>query len=111
MKIIMAIAALWLLASSCGNHASEPEKTSKEKSFFPVAEYIKGEIKLIDSLPVGIMKKLIRGSSKDTASLSGPNFTELASEFTDTPFQNPIWNYIILNIPLWMKLQGLHLHL
>jgi len=83
MRILIASVAIMLLASSCGNNKSEPtQNVSEEKSYFPVAEYVKGEIKIVDSLSVGIMKKIIRGSAKDSAFIERPEFHTLANAFT-----------------------------
>src|SRR4030095_14026523 len=84
MKITIVGIALWLLICSCGNHASEAAKeTPVEKSYFPIAEYVKGEIRIVDSLPVGIMKKFKTGSRMDSSFIERPEFHSLAAEFTD----------------------------
>ena len=54
-----------------------------KKAYFSVADYVKGEIKTIDSLPVGIMKKIIRPGKTDSAFIERPEFRALASVFTD----------------------------
>ncbi|HYJ38486.1 MAG TPA: hypothetical protein VEV87_07700, partial [Chitinophagaceae bacterium] len=85
MKILFACTALWLITSSCGNNDSEAEpdeKAVEPKSFFPIAEYVKGEIKIVDSLPVGIMKKNIKATGRDSAFIELPEFHALATEFT-----------------------------
>jgi hypothetical protein len=83
MKILFACTALCLIISSCGNNQMETdEKASEPKSFFPISEYVKGEIKLVDSLPVGIMKKIIKGASRDSSFIERPEFHILARDFT-----------------------------
>ena len=83
MKNLVLWVAACFLFSRCGNHSPEPPKTTtEEKSFFPVAEYIQGEIKVVDSMPVGILKKTIRGNKKDSGFIERPEFHSLASEFT-----------------------------
>jgi len=85
MKITIVSLALWLLICSCGNNASEAAKeTPVEKSYFPIAEYVKGEIRIVDSLPVGIMKKFKKGSRMDSSFIERPEFHTLAGAFTDT---------------------------
>ncbi len=81
MKIFFLVTVLALIGVSCGNSHSKTEEAPKEKSFFPIAEYVKGEIRIIDSLPVGIMKKLIRGKSRDSSYIERSEFHELAKEF------------------------------
>ena len=81
MKNLILLVTVSLLFSACGSHSAEPPKTTEEKSFFPVAEYIQGEVKLVDSMPVGILKKTIRGKKTDSIFIERPEFHLLASEF------------------------------
>jgi len=83
MRIINVVIVSGLLLAGCGSHQTAQEKKEPEppKSYFPVQEYIKGEIKLIDSLPVGIMRKFSSGNKKDTGFIDRNAFHQLASEF------------------------------
>ena len=84
MKITIVSLALWLLICSCGNNASETTKeTPVEKSYFPISEYVKGEIRIVDSLPVGIMKKFKKGSRMDSSFIERPEFHTLAGAFAN----------------------------
>lgn len=83
MRILIASVCIMLLTCSCGNNGSEPTQNApEEKSYFPIAEYVKGEVRIVDSLPVGIMKKIIRGSHKDSSFIERPEFHILANAFT-----------------------------
>ena len=81
MKNLILCVALCVLFSACGNHAPEPEKTAEPKSFFPIAEYIQGEVRVVDSLTVGILKKTILGNKRDSSFIDRSEFHSLASEF------------------------------
>ena len=83
MRILIVVIVSGLLLAGCGSHQTVQEKKEPEppKSYFPVQDYIKGEIKLIDSLPVGIMKKFSSGNKKDTGFIDRNVFHQLASEF------------------------------
>ena len=79
------LAWTYILFISCGNPESfseNSEKAPEQKSYFPIAEYIKGEMKTIDSLPVGIMKKRISGNKTDSAFIERLEFKSLAALFT-----------------------------
>ena len=89
MRIAILIFII-LLGVSCGD--ADPSSESKEnapaaKSYFPIAEYIKGEIKLVDSLPVGIMKKNTSGNRTDSAFIERPEFKMLAGAFTGSDLE------------------------
>jgi hypothetical protein len=84
MRILIVITACLILVSACGSHESVPGKKEAEpqKSYFPVQEYIKGEIRVIDSLPVGILRKYTDAKRRDSSFIGLPLFHQLASEFT-----------------------------
>jgi hypothetical protein len=82
MKIYL-VAALCVFAIACGNSETEvPKDAPVKKSYFPISEYIKGEIRTIDSLPVGIMKKVVTANRKDSAFIERSEFHNLATAFT-----------------------------
>jgi hypothetical protein len=86
MRIIVGITMLWLIVCSCGTRQAEPEKkdSTVEKSYFPIAEYVQGEIRTVDSLPLGIKKKYTVGKKTDSAFIERPEFHELSKDFWDT---------------------------
>ena len=73
-----------IMLAACGSHQPVQERKEAEapKSYFPVQDYIRGEIKLIDSTPVGILRKFTSASRKDSGFISSPEFHQLAGEFT-----------------------------
>ena len=83
--MIIALTVSCVMLAACGSH-QQPVQEKKEveapKSYFPVQDYIKGEIRLIDSTPVGIMRKFTNGARKDSAFIERPEFHRIAQEFT-----------------------------
>src|SRR5688572_12131830 len=60
---------------------SQPEPAKEPKQpYIPVAAYIIEEINSLDSIPVGILKKVI-GAKNDSAFISNAEFKTLASAF------------------------------
>jgi hypothetical protein len=80
----IGIFALCVMAIACGANKSEPPKSepAPPKSYFPVSEYVEGQIRMVDSLPVGILKKFTNGKIKDSAFIGHDEFHHLASDFT-----------------------------
>lgn len=62
---------------------SPEKKEEKEapKAYIPVTDYIRGEIKTLDSLPVGILKRIRAGNRSDSAYIQPAEFRQLAAEF------------------------------
>ena len=61
---------------------SAVDSTKKEKAYFPVQDYIKSEIRQVDSLPVGIMKYTTsQNGSVDSGYIKQEEFHQLAQEF------------------------------
>jgi hypothetical protein len=74
------------LSISCKNKAPEPitpatETDSTTRSYLPVADFIKGDIKRVDSFAGGILKKVRMSGKKDSAYIQAPQFNQLASQF------------------------------
>lgn len=82
--LIPGLALLSLFVISCGEPEQQPEKKDEKdtaKLFLPVTDYIRGEIKTIDSLPVGILKRVTAGNRADSAFIQQAEFRLLAAEF------------------------------
>lgn len=77
----------FVLFIGCNNAGTQPvttkdaDSTNKEKSYFPVLDYIKSEIRLVDSLPVGIMKYITQNGTTDSGYIKTDEFHQLADEF------------------------------
>lgn len=62
--------------------ASAVDSTKEEKAYFPVQDYIKSEIRQVDSLPVGIMKYTTgQDGAVDSGYIKHEEFHQLAQEF------------------------------
>jgi hypothetical protein len=57
------------------------DSTQKAKAYFPVIDFIKSEIRFVDSLPVGIMKYTTENNITDSGYIELAEFHRLAQEF------------------------------
>ena len=93
MKNGIVYLLFFLCLFSCKN--KKPDST---KAYFSVVDFIKGQIKQIDSLPKRFTKIVVIDSSKtDTIQSSKEEFKSLAKEFTAVPdiaSQNNMDDYI-----------------
>ncbi len=82
MKLPIGLMALWLFIVACAEEGEKQEKKNETKAgYFPVGDYLRGEIGSVDSLPVGIMKKVILNNKTDSAFIERAEFKRLANEF------------------------------
>ncbi|MGZ5190050.1 MAG: hypothetical protein ACXWCZ_03465 [Flavisolibacter sp.] len=70
----------------CNNTGTQTESqlsvdTTTAKAYFPVLDFIKSEIRYVDSLPVGIMKYTTENGKTDSGYIKQPEFHQLAQEF------------------------------
>jgi hypothetical protein len=63
------------------NDSTTIDSIAKGKAYFPVMDYIKSEIRYVDSLPVGIRKFVISGNSTDSSYIRLDEFHEYANTF------------------------------
>lgn len=54
---------------------------SVKKNFFPVADYLRSEIRYVDSTPLAIWKFIIRDHRTDSTFIEAPAFNRLAEDF------------------------------
>jgi hypothetical protein len=87
-RINLLIPALLLLAVACKHKpktqdAAATQKDSLEnKSYMPVADFIRNDITRVDSFAGGIVRKItINGKRKDSSFIQLPAFRQLASQF------------------------------
>lgn len=78
--IIVSISFL-LIACKNEKEKSTPPEIKEEKNFFPIADYIKGEISYVDSLPLRMMKYVTVNGKTDSSFLNLEDFNALAHEF------------------------------
>ena len=81
---LTALALLSVFAWSCGEPDQKQVRkptVDSPKTFIPVTDYIRSEIKSVDSLPVGILKRVIAGNRSDSVFIQPAEFRQLASDF------------------------------
>ena len=61
--------------------SSKGDSTQKIKAYFPVLDFIKSEIRYVDSLPVGIIKYTTSNGIIDSGYIKPEEFHRLAQEF------------------------------
>jgi hypothetical protein len=88
---------VWLFCSACVHH---PEKTqastadslsghdSAGSNFFPVADVLLSEIRLVDSLPMAIKEYRIRNGRTDSGYIKPAEFHTLAMQFLVPEFRD-----------------------
>jgi len=87
VKYLIYTGFLLLLATAChqknpaGQTTAGAADTTK-KNFFPVADYIRGEIRYVDSTPLAIFKYTTQGQQRtDSSLIDQAAFNGLAQEF------------------------------
>jgi hypothetical protein len=95
----LVIAGLALITISCNDKqpaatTETPDSTATQDSakpqpFFPLADFIRGEISYVDSLPVGIKKFTTHGGKTDSTYIQLNEFHRLAGEFQSPELSNP----------------------
>jgi PBP1b-binding outer membrane lipoprotein LpoB len=72
------------LLVNCKNQPHEevqPEKKEEKNNFFPLQDFIRGEITNVDSLPIGILKYSVHDNKTDSSYIKPAEFNRLAQEF------------------------------
>ncbi len=85
MKILIGFCVLVLLGCNSAEKESKFVKSidtaQKEKSYFPVVDFIRSEIRYVDSLPVAIIKYTTQNGITDSTIINVDQFHRLAEEF------------------------------
>lgn len=89
MKYLQYSIFLLLLAACNNNNAPKTEANqgtaidtaNPNADFFPVADYIKSQVHLVDSMQLPIMKTTIVGKDSVPASIKQEEFSKIAAEF------------------------------
>jgi hypothetical protein len=85
MKILIGFCVLVLLGCNSAEKESKSVKSidtaQKEKSYFPVVDFIRSEIRYVDSLPVAIIKYTTQNGITDSTIINVDQFHRLAEEF------------------------------
>jgi hypothetical protein len=86
-NFVFWVFAIGLLAVACQDNPNLPPPsagtagTDSTKNFFPVADYLRSEIRYVDSTPLAIEIYHIQGSKTDSAFIQASAFNQLAKEF------------------------------
>ena len=84
VPLVIGIAVIFFLCT-CHNgyqkHAEEKENSTENQSFFPVTEFILGQLNATDSLPITPVKISIIGNNQDSAWLKKEDIRKFASPF------------------------------
>ncbi|HEX4374101.1 MAG TPA: hypothetical protein VHZ50_12425, partial [Puia sp.] len=83
MKYLIIILIGTTFFNSCKDQkptATAPEQTEK-KPYFPVVDFLKGQIHYADSLPVAILKVVTENNKPDSSYIKREEFDKLAQDF------------------------------
>lgn len=86
MKMIL-YGLMVLVYVGCNSAEVQPEtsqirdSTQDVKEYFPVLDFIRSEIRFVDSLPIGIMKYTTQDGKTDSGYIKLDEFHQLAQEF------------------------------
>jgi hypothetical protein len=95
--VLACITGGWLLCGACAHHPQQPSTQSEdtlsqpdtaENVYFPVAEVLESEIRLVDSTPVAIRKFIIGNGRTDSGFIKPAEFDALARQFVVPEFRN-----------------------
>jgi hypothetical protein len=95
--VLVLAAGLCLCWGACAHHGGQPasnqqdslsRQDSSNNAFFPVAEYLEGEILHIDSIPEALTKFTTRDGRTDTTYIQMPEFNTLALQFLAPAFRD-----------------------
>jgi hypothetical protein len=94
-NFVFWVFAIGLLAVACQDNPNPPPPsagtagTDSTKNFFPVADYLRSEIRYVDSTPLAIEVYHIQGSKTDSAFIQASAFNLLAKEFLPAELDSP----------------------
>ena len=90
MKNYLVIAFAFLLLA-CNNESdkNKSDDTGGEVSFFPTASFFAGQVKMIDSLQLPVLKFVTRNGHTDTTQISTRELGIMAADFLQTDLSDP----------------------
>ena len=96
MKKLLIGCAFLSIFIGCNNTRTQTESqlsedTTTAKAYFPVLDFIKSEIRYVDSLPVGIMKYTTENGNIDSGYIKQPEFHQLAQEFISPALEKELF--------------------
>lgn len=86
--------ALLLFCFACNNSNQSKTEADKEApvSFFPTNSFFMGQLKMVDSLQLPVLKYNTVGSHKDTNLISTKEMADIAKDFTEIDLSKPETN-------------------
>ncbi len=91
-KLLIGTIVCLLLLACCNNkQKTDSTKQEENKNYFPVADFIRGEISYVDSLPLGIIKYIIKNGKTDSSYIKTDEFDRLAQEFLPAELNDSIF--------------------
>lgn len=99
-KPIVLVLGLLVYTVACQNatpkevgatDSAKGKPTTKKNDFFPVADYIRGQINLMDSTPIGFAKYHTRMGKSDTSYASTAAFDSVAKEFLPAELSDSVF--------------------
>ena len=94
MKYTLFVLIAGLLITACNNNNSDKTKNdavapNPEQSFFPVPDYIGGQLKIIDSLQLPISKSVTINNNIKLSVATDQELRELAANFRQPDISSP----------------------
>jgi hypothetical protein len=90
---LLAISMILLLVFSCRNNKQPVDTKTKDeeakKNYFPVIDFMKSEISIVDSTPIALLKYDIRDNHSDSSYIKRPEFNQVAMEFLPSELDSP----------------------
>jgi hypothetical protein len=81
MFLMVLLAVTTLCSCKDQNKTAVVETTAEKKSYFPVIDFLKGQISYVDSLPSAILKIVIKNKRSDSSYIRRDEFNEIAKDF------------------------------
>jgi hypothetical protein len=93
MKYLMIILTGATFFNSCKDQkpTTAPVEQTEKKSYFPVVDFLKGQIHYVDSLPVAILKIVTENNKRDSSYIKSEEFDKLAQDFILPDLQQDIF--------------------
>jgi hypothetical protein len=95
-KYFAPVFSIALLIVACKNEPKKnsienapEEKVPEKKKYFPVTDFIKKEIRYVDSLPLAIIKYNIESNKSDSVFIKPKEFNSIAQEFLPAQLFSP----------------------
>lgn len=89
MKNYLAIALAFLLYACNNNSAENKADAEGEVSFFPTASFFAGQVKMVDSLQLPVLKFVTKNGHTDTTQITTREMGLMAADFLQSDLTSP----------------------